>query len=109
MNDFSKDVRNRLIFRRLQSSIGRNDQATFECLITKVSNGTIINKTLFSAAQYGNLEMVRYLIESANANVNAINEVGETPIFGAIYEGHLKIVNYLLSKNANVNTKGSLI
>ena len=80
--------------------IGNNDLATFECLIRKISNNaTIISKTLFQAAQYGNLEMVQFLVENASlADVNVLNEIGETPLFGATYQGHLKIVNYLLDK-----------
>ena len=54
---------------------------------------------MFQAAQYGNLEMVQFLVENASlADVNVLNEIGETPLFGATYEGHLKIVNYLLDK-----------
>ena len=81
-------------------AIGNNDLATFECLIGKISNNaTIISKTLFQAAQYGNLEMVQFLVENASlADINVLNEIGETPLFGATYEGHLKIVNYLLDK-----------
>ena len=80
--------------------IGNNDLATFECLIRKISNNaTIISKTMFQAAQYGNLEMVQFLVENASlADINVLNEIGETPLFGATYEGHLKIVNYLLDK-----------
>ena len=87
-----------LIHRSL--AIGNNDLATFECLIRKISNNsTVISKTLFQAAQYGNLEMVQFLVENASlADVNVLNEIGETPLFGATYEGHLKIVNYLLDK-----------
>ena len=99
LSEIVQQLSNSPLIHRLLA-IGNNDLATFECLIRKISNNaTIINKTLFQAAQYGNLEMVQFLVENASlADVNVLNEIGETPLFGATYEGHLKIVNYLLDK-----------
>jgi ankyrin repeat protein len=57
-----------------------------------------------SAAQQ--LSCVRFLIEECGANVNCRSGEGLTPLAGAAREGHMDIVEYLISKGANVNPAG---
>jgi ankyrin repeat protein len=55
------------------------------------------------AAEQGKLSSVQYLVKKCNADVEAKNEDGYTPIIISTEKGHLKVVKYLHEKcNANV-------
>ncbi|KAF6031868.1 hypothetical protein EB796_009770 [Bugula neritina] len=70
--------------------------------------GTDVNEMLDSryplhfAADYGQLEVLEYLI-SQGADINAEDKYGITPLLSAIYEGHEKCVALLLEKGADKN------
>lgn len=52
---------------------------------------------LWVASQEGHLEIVRYLVECAGADVNEVSHVGGcTPLIIAAHEGKIKIVEYLV-------------
>lgn len=51
---------------------------------------------LLSAAQEGELETVRQLLESRAASVNTVGERRETPLIKAARGGHLEVVQLLL-------------
>ncbi|MBR0257081.1 MAG: ankyrin repeat domain-containing protein, partial [Synergistaceae bacterium] len=53
--------------------------------------------------EYVNPEFVKALI-SMGANVNAINNFGETPLIYAVRRGNSSVVEVLLNAGANVNT-----
>ncbi|XP_046862319.1 myotrophin-like [Xenia sp. Carnegie-2017] len=59
---------------------------------------------LHFAADYGQLEVLKYLI-SKGANVNLPDKHGITPLLAAIYEEHLSCVKLLLSKGAKSDGK----
>jgi len=68
------------------------------------------NTPLSIASGYGQFEIVKYLIEEHNANVEAKNSVGfgATPLIYASLNGHLEIVKYLIEEcNANVEAKNN--
>jgi ankyrin repeat protein len=54
----------------------------------------------------GNIEAVKQHL-AAGADVNAKEGVGATPLPAAAFEGHKEIVELLIEKGADVNTKGS--
>lgn len=59
---------------------------------------------LLDAVKAGDLDKVRLIVERDPKIVNAPNPNGETILFAAIVPGrHVEIVEYLLSKGANVN------
>lgn len=58
---------------------------------------------LVRACFNGNMEMVRYLVEKCEANVNTVTEAGETAIIVATRRYNSEIVRYLLSRGADVN------
>jgi len=68
---------------------------------------------LHTAAYYGNVEVVKYLI-SKGANINEKNNVGFTPLHNAAMDtgheehdtGKLEVAELLISKGADVNIEG---
>lgn len=60
---------------------------------------------LFGAAQHGNLQVVRYLIENG-ADINlACTDINATPLMVASEHGYDEVVKALLELNAKVNKK----
>lgn len=56
------------------------------------------------AAQNGNLEVVKLLVD-AKADVNSVDGIGHTPLIRAIETQQIEIVTYLLEKKADPNAK----
>jgi len=104
IGDLSEGLARQRLIIALQSAVRTDDLKLFKCVIEKVSDSTIASKMLLQTAQYGNQKMVKFLVEHADANVNILDKVGETPLFRAVYQGHSRTVKYLLEKGANANT-----
>lgn len=60
---------------------------------------------LFRATIEGNTDMVRSLLSSPGADVNATNERGSTPLLEAARYGHNDIVRVLIAAGADVKAK----
>lgn len=60
---------------------------------------------LLGAALIGNLNAVKFMIESQRLDVNLHDLNGLTALHNAALKGHLSIVEYLLLKGANVDCK----
>lgn len=58
---------------------------------------------LVVAVNLGNLSLVRHLVESEGIDANARSDVFKKPLFNAASQGHLEIVQYLLSRGANAD------
>jgi ankyrin repeat protein len=73
-----------------------------------VSNGIDYNEQnspLGLAAEIGNCEVVRILVESG-CKVEWGGAMQETPLYLATYEGHAEVSKFLISKHAKINAKG---
>ena len=75
-----------------------------------VEKGYVVDKCddngttpLHYAARNGRYEIVQYLCEHANANVNAVDNMWWTPLHFACINGDLRIVEYLIEKGARIN------
>jgi len=81
---------------------GRNDVALF--LISSMTREKDIagNKPLHAAAENGNIEMVRILLDRG-FDVNARDNWGETPLHNAISRDFLDIAKMLIEKGAGIN------
>ena len=52
------------------------------------------------AAEYGHLDIIRYIVEHG-ADMEKADNYGWTPIITASWKGHLEVVHYLLEQGAN--------
>ena len=57
------------------------------------------------AAGYGYLDILKLLVQHNDTFINDGDCHNYTPIYGAIEKNHVKVVHYLLSKNADVTVK----
>ncbi|CAJ0930094.1 unnamed protein product, partial [Mesorhabditis belari] len=57
---------------------------------------------IWAAAAAGFLDVVRYLVEEAGADLNQTTRTNSTPLRGACYDGHLEIVKYLVEHGADI-------
>lgn len=64
-----------------------------------------IDNQLFEECNNRNLKAVKDLIKNNDANVNAKNNYGETPLHIATRRGSLKIVEFLIKSGSNINEK----
>ena len=64
--------------------------------------------SIHDAAGDGNIEAVKQHL-AAGADVNAKDDWGKTPLYGAAYFGHEEIVELLIANGADVNTKADNI
>ena len=60
---------------------------------------------IFESIQKGKLIEVQYLIEKQDIDIDIKGEYERTPLHYACEKGHLQIVEYLISKGANINAK----
>ena len=60
---------------------------------------------IFKACKEGKLTSVQYLIEKQNADKEITGNGGKTPLHYACEFGHLLIVEYLISKGADIEAK----
>ncbi|UCD63113.1 MAG: ankyrin repeat domain-containing protein [Candidatus Zixiibacteriota bacterium] len=60
---------------------------------------------IHNAAEQGNLETVRTLLESDASLLNSRLENGQTPLHRAAYTGQTEVAGFLLAKGADVNAR----
>jgi uncharacterized protein len=77
------------------------------CSVAKRVSRTPETDALLRAARAGNADTVRALLASPNADVNGIDENGNTPLIEAARLGHDEVVTALLIAKAQVNTKNN--
>lgn len=96
--------------------IGQNSKLSIVKLL--LDKGAVVKGTgaLIAAAEHGNLAAVELLLESADVDLEEVEEYGAyvnkekeenlgTALYVAAKEGHAGIVNVLLDKGANVQFK----
>ena len=64
-----------------------------------IYDSNIVNwpKLLHVAAKQGHLDMVRYLVEEGNFDSSCVDDVGRTPLYLAVWNGWIHVVNYFMS------------
>ena len=82
------------------------DEIAF-CIITDQDKADWFGwKPLHFAAEAGQIDVVKYLIDTRD-DVDSKNTRGETPLRFAASNGHLQVADLLIANGANVNTKDS--
>ncbi|KAH9403338.1 hypothetical protein TYRP_015221 [Tyrophagus putrescentiae] len=60
-------------------------------------------RPLHYAADYGQKEIIEYLITKQGADVNALDKHNISPLLAAIWEGHTECVRLLIANGAQIN------
>jgi len=88
---------------------GKSNLEMIKYLIKKGAKTDLKNNAgwtlLHIAVINNNLETLKYLVENNFIDIEAKDEDGYSPLFLAIENGLIDICNYLISKNANINTQ----
>jgi ankyrin repeat protein len=77
------------------------------CSAAKRATRSPETDALLQAARAGNADTVRSLLASPNADVNGVDEHGNTPLIEAARFGHDDVVTALLIAKADVNAKNA--
>jgi ankyrin repeat protein len=75
--------------------------------ILLIVNCGVYAAEIHEAAENGDLETVKRLISQNPALLEAPDREGKTPLHYAAAKGHLNVVEFLVSKGANVNARNS--
>jgi ankyrin repeat protein len=71
----------------------------------EVKGGLYKSTVLIQAAEQGNIDIMKYLVEN-KADIEAIDVDGGTAFDCAAYEGTIESLKYLMSVGANINHQG---
>lgn len=66
-----------------------------EAKISQANPRDFYNKAMHTAAEFGHLNIMKYLVEERNVDVNVLNKYKETPVFTATEYKQHSIVKYL--------------
>lgn len=72
-------------------------------IVYALLSNSVLGGDILGAAERGELDSVRALLESDPQLLNVIDQGGYTPLHKAAYNGHVEIVEYLISKGADLN------
>ena len=72
------------------------------------TGGSTLNPNEDAGTEIEALAAVRYLVEELGFDVNAVNDNGETPLFGPSYRGWNRVATYLLNHGAKLGVENVL-
>lgn len=87
---------------------GFNISGNIECIDSLIKYGCDVNlrdadgrPTLYILALENNVTIAKYLMENSNINVNLPDNEGRTPLHVSAWQGHLEMVELLVSQGKN--------
>jgi ankyrin repeat protein len=90
-------------------AVQKSNPAEVVALLKRGMDANTVDRTgqpvLHIAAREGNLEVLRVLVQ-AGADIDKRNAMKETPIMLAALGGHVKLVEFLISREAQINHPG---
>ncbi len=93
--------------KKIEALVYENDIDGFKEFVNSLENVNMQDKygwtPLHLAIRRGREEMVRFLIEEKNADIDIQDESGWTPLMEAIMDDFPSIVEYLVSKGADLS------
>ncbi|CAG9840981.1 unnamed protein product [Diabrotica balteata] len=105
--DINRDIYN--------AAMDSNEELAIDKIKLLMKNGGAINETfednrqpIHAAAQVGNIEVIKFLLNHKNVSVNIQDGYGYTPIYIAAEAGYYNLVQFLIDSHANVNVKTKL-
>ncbi|CAM1509516.1 Fc.00g032550.m01.CDS01 [Cosmosporella sp. VM-42] len=88
---------------RIISPIKRNPALVDERVEARYGSSAVGERALHACVATGEMDLTRYLVLEANANINVTNDRNETPIFYATRAGQYDIVRFLYGLEADVS------
>jgi ankyrin repeat protein len=82
-----------------------NLMTTHNATALEVAAGYGFEDQLSSIVPRKRFEVVKYLVDELHMDVNAHDDMGYTPLHGAAYVGENGVVDYLVTKGADVHAK----
>ena len=100
-------MNNKEIMKKIEALVYENDIDGFKEFVNSLEDVNMQDKygwtPLHLAIRRGREEMVRFLIEEKNADIDIQDESGWTPLMEAIMDDFPSIVEYLVSKGADLS------
>ncbi len=96
---------NNELFDKISDIIYKNDLEGFKKIIDTMSNANEQNKhgesALHLAIRRNRTDMIKYLVEDKNADINIKDAAGWTPLMEAVVDNFPEVVKYLMEKGAD--------
>lgn len=77
------------------------DQRSLSPTSDKTVNG---DTPLHTAARRGKIDLITHLVRKQGADINAVDNFGNTPLHSAVHNGHFRVAKLLVDLGANVRT-----
>ncbi|XP_028133816.2 delta-latroinsectotoxin-Lt1a-like [Diabrotica virgifera virgifera] len=105
--DINRDIYN--------AAMDSNEELAIDRIKLLMKNGGVLNETfednrqpIHAAAQVGNIDVIKFLLNHQNVSINSQDDYGYTPIYIAAEAGYHNLVQFLIAANASVNVKTKL-
>lgn len=82
-------------------------QLVFSCMLLWALTVGGWASDIFTAAEQGDLESVKALLEANPQLIDAVDDAGYTAVHEAAYNGHTAVLEYLISRGGDINARSN--